>query len=81
MGKKQYYKIEPNIPVPEIDMTSDKKYYPWDKMGVGDSFLVKGDLRDKHKTVTSAASHRGRKYGEAYVTRYVIGGLRVWRLK
>jgi hypothetical protein len=77
----EYYTIESGIPVPDIDMTTAKTHYPWDKMSVGDSFLVKGEARDKYKTAISASGHRGKKYGEAYTARYVSGGLRVWRIK
>ena len=76
-----YYTIETGIPIPDIDMASSKTHYPWGEMRVGDSFLVKGEAKDKYKTAISAASHRGKKYEETYACRYVSGGLRVWRIK
>ena len=76
-----YYTIETGIPIPGINMASSKTHYPWEEMRVGDSFLVKGEAKDKYKTAISAAAHRGKKYGETYVGRYVPGGLRVWRVK
>ncbi len=65
-------KIDKGIPVP-----ARHNRYPWDRMKIGDSFFVKN--ADKHN-VSSAASLRGRHYGEKYTCRSIDGGVRVWRI-
>ena len=67
--------IESGIPIPSAP---GSPRYPWDSMGVGDSFYLKGEQIAR---VTSAANYRAKKRGEGYACRTIDGGVRVWRIK
>lgn len=56
----------------------NRSVYPWTEMKVGDSFDVP---LQKAESVRSAASARGRDYGEKYITRTVDDIVRVWRVE
>ncbi len=65
------YKIEKNIP---IKGTKRPSKYPFDKMQVGDSFLVDNE---KAGSIRSLIYRVG---GKKFRTRSVKGGIRVWRV-
>ena len=52
--------------------------YPWDEMGIGDSFLITGLV---HTSVHSQVCRRGRKDGHKYTVKKCEDGFRVWRIK
>lgn len=68
MGK---YKIEKGIPIPGVK-------YPFDLMGVGDSFFVADE--NERGLVSTMASRTGKKLGMKFsVKKQTGGGFRVWR--
>ena len=69
------YKIDKNVPMPGVGSLG---IYPWDKMEVGDSFLVKGKNAASVRTVVWFA---GKQHGRKFSTRTVDDGVRVWRIK
>lgn len=58
--------------------------YPFDKMGVGDSFFVAGAVGKDRDTLRSSASSRGKRHGMKFTTRTVtedgVKGVRIWRV-
>lgn len=75
-------KVERGIPVPKRSRRG-KPRYPWDKMRVGDSFLVecpKNEAIKAQNTVSSCGAAWARKHGGQFTTRAVDGGVRVWRI-
>lgn len=63
-------KIDKGIPVPPDDRCNVK--YPWDKMEVGDSLIV------KH---ASSAFYANKNYApKRFITRKTPDGRRVWRV-
>ena len=72
------FKIEKGIQIPETRGTKSK--YPWKTMIVGDSFFVEAAMKSvRYKTIQSAAYRSGKKIGRKFTTRFIDGGLRVWR--
>ena len=74
------FKVERGIAMPVI--SNGKKaavVYPYDKMEVGDSFLVKTDKKHMINTMCTKNKVWGEKLGMKYVARNVEGGVRVWR--
>jgi hypothetical protein len=69
------YKIESNIPPPEVGKHNVK--YPWKKLKIGDSFLVKHPCA----SIPSQASTIGPRIGMKFVTRSSPEGVRVWRVE
>jgi len=78
-------KVERGIPVPKKlhDGSSGRKAkYPWERLGVGESFLVEGG---KRASVRSNAARWERKLSIArgapvkFTVMPVEGGVRVWR--
>ena len=66
--------IEKNIPIPQ----SNKFSYPFDKMAVGDSFII---TRDKTSTIQWAIQrYKSLHKGTAFITRKEQDGRRVWRV-
>jgi len=62
--------IDSNVPMPTR--------YPFDKMKVGDSFLVPSDVT--RQAVAVAATRYGRKHNMKFSTRQLKdGGFRCWR--
>ena len=56
--------------------SSRRPKYPSTSLDVGQSFFVEGaPLR----SMTSTASHAGRRYGKKFIVRVADGGVRVWR--
>ena len=51
---------------------------PFDEMGVGDSFMVKGVKREN---LAVTAAKYGKKSGKAFLVREVEGGVRCWRIE
>lgn len=67
--------IEKGVPIPGRRQGRIK--YPWGKLAVGDSFLMKEppiQARDKVK-------YYRKKYGYKLVTRLEFSGTRVWRVE
>lgn len=78
------YKVDKKIPLPrkKVDLTR----FPFDKMKMGDSFLipVKDQPRDKARAsvftaVKSFNTHNSKTHKIS--TRNEKGGLRIWRIK
>ena len=65
------YKIDKGVPLP-----GKCTKYPWEQMGIGDSFFVKnGNQARVGASATNAA-----RFGKKFTTRKVDGGVRVWRV-
>jgi hypothetical protein len=71
------YQIERDHVIPAMRAHKGRKEkYPWSGLEVGDSFFVDGgDAR----SMTSTASHAGRRNGKKFIARAELGGVRVWR--
>jgi len=72
----QNFKVEKDIPIPEIKERASK--YPFAQMEVGDSFLVK-DKRIK-QNVESMMYYHSKKWNKRFTLRTVSEGVRVWRV-
>ena len=68
------FTIEKNVPMPK---TSRVSKYPFDKLEVGDSFLVAGG---KKGTVAAAANAAAKRLERKFTVRVVEDGVRVWRI-
>ena len=55
-----------------------REKYPWSEMDVGQSFFVK-DVEPR--SMSSTASHAGRRNGKKFIARESEGGVRVWRIE
>jgi hypothetical protein len=53
-----------------------REKYPWSQLDVGQSFFVKGGAL---RSMSSTASHAGRRNGKKFIARDAEGGIRVWR--
>lgn len=76
------YKIEKNIPVPAARSRVTK--YPFDKMDVGDSFLIVKQDGEEHEKIrmkaVGAACGYAKTKGWKFRTRKEGENLRVWRI-
>jgi len=71
------FKIEKNHVVPaSVDGLGRREKYPWSKLDVGQSFFVKDVAL---RSMSSTASHAGRRNGKKFIARESEGGVRVWR--
>ena len=77
MIKMTKYRIEKNIPIPTF---SRSRKYPFDKMKIGDSFLVS---LGEDRSVRNCAAAAGRRHNMKFICRQTSGenNIRVWRLK
>jgi len=66
------YKIESGVPLPA---SIGRRKYPFDGMGIGDSFAFDADVCAK---VRAAADAYGRKYGMKFTV--AKAALRCWRV-
>ena len=73
------YKIEDNVPPPNVTRGTPEKY-PCAKMEVGQSFFVSDS--EQPDLVVKAMSYQNRKQnGRRFSTRRVDGGRRFWRVE
>lgn len=81
---KTISKIEKHIPIPQARGGSSNKgfktyVYPWRRMQVGDSFLVKNVPQSD---ICSAAAADAKRNGVKYTVRRIpTQGVRVWRIQ
>ena len=68
-------KIDKGIPIPP---RSRRAKYPWAKMQVGDSILIR---KLPITSVTPQATRAGRALGATFECHGVKDGVRVWRVK
>lgn len=73
----EMFTIEKGIPVPK-NRKGVKRGYPFESLGVGDSFLV---TDRKITTMSSACQQKSKGMGKKYIARTVPGGVRVWRIE
>jgi len=71
--------IEKGVPAPDSISHGRRLNYPLDKMDVGDSFFITGDIKLLARAAESCRKYGLRK-GRKYTSRRENGGLRVWRL-
>jgi len=71
--------INKNIPIPPIHVG---KYplYPFGRMEIGDSILVRGDRR-KIDSAKAASRAYGKRHGMRFRTMQVDTGVRIWRIE
>lgn len=71
------FEIEDEHAIPAARQHNGRREkYPWSQLDVGQSFFVKdGALR----SMSSTASHAGRRNKKKFIARVVDGGIRVWR--
>lgn len=71
------FKIEDKHAIPAARQHNGRREkYPWSKLEVGQSFFVEGVAL---RSMSSTASHAGRRNGKKFIARVVDGGVRVWR--
>lgn len=78
------YEIEGGVPVAARRTVKRTPKYPFNKMGVDDSFLICADYdRYKANSVRCAAKHWAvmNAPSSRFVVRQVGGGARCWRVK
>ena len=82
------YQVEKGIELPESTRGRHRgpSKYPFEKMGIGDSFKSEKPDRTEHARIRSAIKNRKIKFpAEDYTTREVTSGrwrfLRVWRVQ
>jgi hypothetical protein len=74
------YEIEKNVPMPSNH--GPKPAYPWRTMEVGDSFFVAVDKNSqRHRSICAQSSMAGKQLDRQFTTRWVDGGVRIWRTK
>lgn len=73
------FTIEAGVAIPKRIAGRSGSKYPFAEMGVGDSFLVAGEV--KPATLRSAVGAYTKRNGQTskFAVRAVEGGLRVWR--
>jgi hypothetical protein len=73
------FKLEKDIPIPAKQMRIRPSKYPFNKMEIGESFLVP---LNKLKTIRTAIGLYKKKHPEwGYASRTLPEGFRIWRIK
>ncbi len=71
------FKIEDGFAIPaERKPRARRAKYPWDALEVGQSFFVEGASA---RSMSSTASHAGRRLKKKFIARSADNGVRVWR--
>jgi hypothetical protein len=71
------FKIEDGYAIPASRQGNTRRAkYPWADLDIGQSFFVEGALL---RSMSSTASHAGRRSGKKFIARAAEGGVRVWR--
>ena len=71
--------IESGIAIPVHRMVV-KPEYPYERMVVGDSFLVESDRKTILVMVCKRNAAAGKTLGMKFIAKRVDGGVRVWRV-
>lgn len=72
------FKIEDEHAIPAVRQHNGRREkYPWSQLEVGQSFFV--DPPVALRSMSSTASHAGRRNGKKFIARESDGGVRVWR--
>lgn len=66
--------IQKGIPLPPKKITNTK--YPWDKLKVGDSFVVEGRTNGRQLCIQAGLSRSPKRFE----SRVIDGVCRVWRV-
>ena len=73
-------KVDTDIPIPR----SNHRNFPWDKMGVGDSFFIECEDKDDVRVSQVTALASGKRAGLRVITRREFQdgklGIRAWRV-
>lgn len=83
---KPLYKIENNVPLTKKYRGIELSNYPWDKMKIGDSFVVEPGNRKTTSVQTQLATNARmwaayNKKAVRFVTRKEGNNIRVWRVQ
>jgi len=71
------FEIEDEHAIPAARQHNGRREkYPWSQLEVGQSFHVAGVAL---RSMSSTASHAGRRNGKKFIARESDGGVRVWR--
>ena len=77
-------KIDKKKPIPKVvTRTGRPVKYPFDKLKVGDSFLIEGDHKARHGIYSCLNAYNANR-AEVKIeitTRAEANGIRVWRIK
>ena len=71
--------IERGIAIPEVKRVA-KVDYPYDRMEVGDSFLVDSDRKTILVMMCKRNAVAGKALDRKFIAKRVDGGVRVWRV-
>ncbi len=77
-------RIDKKKPIPKpISRTGRPVKYPFDKLNVGDSFLIPGNHKVRHGIYSCLNAYNANRAGvkREITTRAEDGGIRVWRIK
>ena len=75
--QKGIMNIEKNIPIPGRSTLGKKSKWPWDKIEVGESFVIEG------RTIVRASSmayYASKRFGFKFTCRTIGEDVRVWRV-
>lgn len=72
------FKIEKGVPIITGRRANTGGKYPFEKLEIGDSFLVPNKTTN---TFGSFLSYWSRRLKRKFISRKVEGGVRVWRIK
>lgn len=70
--------IDEGIPIPKVIKEPSRIRYPWTRLKVGDSFLMK---KPYHHAMVTVSNARKRYAPRDFVYAEVEGGCRIWRVK
>lgn len=71
------FEIEDGYAIPASRQANVRRAkYPWADLDIGQSFYVEGAAL---RSMSSTASHAGRRNGKKFIARAAEGGVRVWR--
>jgi hypothetical protein len=77
------FKIEKNVPAPELFSRGRPRIYPFREMEIGDSFFVAQEKSNQFSIkLSNAAASSGFRTGAKFSIRWVEeeGGYRCWRI-
>ncbi|CAM2143748.1 conserved protein of unknown function [Pararobbsia alpina] len=76
------FKIEKDVPITPAVLGPKRgtSKYPFERMTVGDSFVVKSSDQKVLNNARAAAHNFGRANRTKFVCRTVPGGMRIWRV-
>lgn len=80
-GQSSAIVIEDNVPMPgESERPQNPTFYPWPKMGIGQSFFVPRKMKNPRATLVRAQQSTGFSFAHRVITENGVRGVRFWRV-